>query len=255
MRCVHEASLHAQNCFITLTYNDENLPADESLNKEHWQLFMKRLRDKIKPIKIRFFMGAEYGENQDVNSLSTIGRPHYHAILFGYDFPDKELYKNSDNGPIYTSEILSKVWGKGFVTIAEMSFDTAAYVARYCVKKINGEPAELHYQKVNPITGEITNLQPEFALSSRRPGIAHDWFMKYKSDLHKGYIVHNGVTMGTPKYYDSLLQKYDDARHASLKESKSLEIDVLDPETNSDRLRVRETVRKRRTKTLKKVKL
>ena len=50
LRCVHEAQVHDENCFITLTYNNENLPKDGSLNKRDFQLFMKRL---IKEMEVK----------------------------------------------------------------------------------------------------------------------------------------------------------------------------------------------------------
>ena len=95
IRCVHEASLYQDNCFITLTYSPEHLPKDNSLHKEHFQLFMKRLR-KAFGQKIRYFHCGEYGEN--------FSRPHYHACLFNVDFKDKELLKNFNGNKIYTKQ-------------------------------------------------------------------------------------------------------------------------------------------------------
>jgi hypothetical protein len=77
VRCVHEASLHEKNCFITLTYSPENLPKDGSLDVSHFQKFMKRFRKRFGP-GIRFFHCGEYGE--------SLSRPHYHACIFGFDF-------------------------------------------------------------------------------------------------------------------------------------------------------------------------
>ena len=81
MRCLHEAKMHDRNCFVTLTYNNDNVPADRSLNYRDFQLFMKRLRFHFRGVPIRFYMCGEYGED--------FGRPHFHACLFGLDFPDK----------------------------------------------------------------------------------------------------------------------------------------------------------------------
>ena len=86
IRCVHESSLHEHNCFITLTYNDENLPLNGSLDLKHFQDFMKRLRKKVS-VPIRYFHCGEYG--------SRLQRPHYHLLLFGLDFPDKKFWKMS----------------------------------------------------------------------------------------------------------------------------------------------------------------
>ena len=56
LRCVHEASLHDQNCFVTLTFNDSSLPSDASLKVADFQNFMKRLRQEVSPRKVRFFI-------------------------------------------------------------------------------------------------------------------------------------------------------------------------------------------------------
>ena len=105
LRCIHEASLHSSNCFITLTYNDDNLPFNGSLNKSDFQGFIKRLRDREKPNKIRFYQAGEYGDKNN--------RPHHHAILFNY-MPDDLV---DSGGGIFFSPYLEKVWGKGFVNL------------------------------------------------------------------------------------------------------------------------------------------
>lgn len=271
IRCLHESSLYENNCFITLTYNDENLPHGASLYKPDFQDFMKRYRKKYSPLKIRFFMCGEYGTNQDLTTTETIGRPHFHALIFNHDFPKDHRLKDgsldvqhlsSNNGnPIYTSQTLTKIWGKGHASFGDLTYESAAYVARYCLKKITGDGEEStgtpsaadHYRRIDPITGEITYLHPEFTTMSRMPGIAYDWFQKYQSDLHKDFITHNGVKMRPPKYYDKLLEKYDDGLHADLVAGRSQEIDILDPENTLDRLRVKETIKKTKLKQLKRV--
>ena len=102
IRCMHEASLHEHNCFITLTYNDKFLPRHGSLDFDHWEKFLKRLRRKYEDTTIRFFMGPEYGEKSH--------RPHYHAILFGLDFPDQNLFSVRNGYRLYTSASLYSVW-------------------------------------------------------------------------------------------------------------------------------------------------
>ncbi len=82
MRCMHEAQLHENNCFITLTYDNTHLPSDGSLHYKDFQLFIKRLRKKFGNTRIRYYMAGEYGEN--------FGRPHFHACIFGHDFHDKK---------------------------------------------------------------------------------------------------------------------------------------------------------------------
>ena len=139
IRCMHEAQLHESNAFITLTYADEHLPQDRSLDKREFQLFIKRLRKSIQPQRLRYFHCGEYG--------AKLGRPHYHACLFGFDFPDKELQRYSKTGEkLYRSDLLDSAWqNKGWALIGEVTFQSAAYVARYITKKITGEAAHDHY--------------------------------------------------------------------------------------------------------------
>jgi hypothetical protein len=161
VRCYHEASLHDDNCFITLTYNDDHIPLNGSLKLEDFQLFMKRLRKKYAPKKIRFFHCGEYGDQSF--------RPHYHALLFGHDFSDKKHYQTSNGHRLYKSDSLDDLWShpvtKNFMgdcLIGNLTFDSAAYCARYIMKKVTGEKSHDYYD----------GLQPEYATMSRRPGIS-----------------------------------------------------------------------------------
>ncbi len=211
MRCVQEASLHSENSFITLTYDDAHVPADYSLKKRHWQLFMKRLRKHFDGKKIRFFACGEYGENTF--------RPHYHAILFGHQFDDRKLItKETENGlkSIYISETLNKLWGKGFTASGNMTFESAAYVARYCLKKVNGPEAEWHY----------LGREPEFSLMSRMPGIGADWLKRYRKDVYPADICFaRGKPCKPPKYYDDLLKKIDEELFELVKNERVPEYD------------------------------
>ena len=171
MRCVHEASLYDDNCFITLTYDAEHLPADGSLNKKHFQDFMKRLRSRFVERRIRFYHCGEYGVQYR--------RPHYHALLFNFDFVDKRLFKEVNGHRLYTSDDLALCWKLGFSSVGAVTFESAAYVARYIMKKVTGDPAEDHYRGVNSETGELTRLLPEYTTMSRRPGIAREWYERF----------------------------------------------------------------------------
>jgi len=218
VRCTHEASLYSQNCFITLTYSPEYLPADRSLHYDDFQKFMKRLRFSYKGIDIvnglrpiRFYMCGEYGEK--------LGRPHFHACIFNFDFPDKKLWMTTDSkSKIYRSAKLEELWPYGFSSIGEVNFQSAAYVARYIMKKINGKNADAHYEYVDTSTGEVFQRTPEFTKMSLKPGIAAGWFEKYSSDVYKfdsdGSCVKDSVTINNrkikpPRYYDKLLKKSD----------------------------------------------
>ena len=257
LRCEHELTLHNEGCFLTLTYNDENLPTDRSVRKEDWQSFLKKYRKAIYPKKIRFMACGEYGDNQEPDKIAcNFGRPHYHAIIFGHNFTDRVPFKKSASGEqLYQSDELDRLWDKGYASIGEANRKSAGYVARYITKKIGGEEAEDHYQWVDLTTGEVTYVQPEFALHSKQPGLGHGWFMKYRSDLEKGFLTVDGKKVAIPKYYLRLMEKYDDAKHAELTTRRSQEMDHLDPDNTLDRLRVKEEVKKIRTKTLERGKV
>lgn len=246
IRCVHEASLYEKNCFITLTYNDEHLPKDGSLVKSHFQLFMKRLRKKYGS-GIRYYQCGEYGEQ--------LSRPHYHACLFNFDFPlkskenpdGKYLWKETQAGNLFRCSALENLWvdtrtgeSLGFVSVGSVTFDSAAYVARYIVKKINGDLAPDHYQ----------GRQPEYTTMSRRPGIAKDWFKKYKdSDIalayREGFIVMNGKTYKIPKYYDLNYEITDPLLFESVKETRQKKAKE-NPDNSPERLAVRKKVHQAR---------
>lgn len=197
--------MHEFNCFITLTYSDVNLPENGSLCVRDFQLFMKRLRKHIAPHKVRFFAGGEYGDLHK--------RPHYHALLFGYDFPDKKLHSPNGGQSLYTSATLEKIWKLGFATIGAVSFESAQYVASYCHKKLTGKMAAL-YDYVDPATGEVISVTPEFGLQSRNPGIGAIWFKQYGSDVYpRDQVIARGHEARPPKYYDKLLEKSKGGPH------------------------------------------
>lgn len=250
IRCMHEADMHEDNCFITLTYNEENLPKNRSLQLEDFQNFMKRLR-KAYDHKIRFFHCGEYGEK--------LGRPHYHALLFGHDFKDRERFKNCNGYRLDTSDELSGLWKKGFHLVGDVTFESAAYVARYIMKKVTGEKMEDHYK----------GLKPEYVTMSRRDGIGKGWYEKFKKDVYPDdFVVVNGGLSKAPRYYDGLLDKDDHKMYEMLKErrkEKGLRMVptlIKDPITNKNkiiltndndsfRLRVKENVKRAQIKNLK----
>ena len=234
-RCVHESKMHEDNCFITLTYEDEFLPHNGNLVKSDFQTFMKRLRKQIEPKKIRYFAAGEYGSPEPF-TMRSVGRPHFHAILFNHDFADREpVAKDLDS-----SETLTDLWGKGFASVGDMTFDSAAYVARYCVKKITGDEADHHYQTFDQETGQVVYLEPEFSLMSRRPGIGKPWFDKYRNDMDKGYITMRGHKMRPPKAYERWYLRDHEEDYEPYKERKRQSVDELDPDNTLNRLRVKE---------------
>jgi len=235
IRCVHEASLYEKNCFITLTYSPENMPKDSSLVKRDFQLFMKKLRKRFGS-RIRFFHCGEYGD--------LGGRPHYHACLFNFDFPDKEkqlLYGRQ----VTVSKMLEQIWGKGYCVLGDVTFESAAYVARYITKKITGAKALEHYNTIDYDTGEVlAERLPEYTLMSRRPGIGADWFKQFHKEIY-GYdsVVIKGREMKPPKFYDS---KYELLNPADLKRVKRKRVEKAEKfvkDDSGERLYQREKIK------------
>lgn len=225
-RCMHEQQMHERSSYLTLTYNDEHLPEDGSLRHSDFQRFMKRLRKAawqgkagmVAPAKVReldgrgnsclrqriaYYMGGEYGED--------IGRrPHYHVCLFGIDFDDKLKIGKRGKHWLYESQALNELWGMGYASVGALTWESAAYVARYVMKKVTGHQAYMHYEVMNTTTGELVQLKPEYNAMSKRPAIGHDWLLKYEKDVYPhGKTVMNGVQINAPRYYDKLYEKLD----------------------------------------------
>lgn len=231
MRCMHEATLHKHNIFVTLTYSDEHLPEHGSLKKRDFQLFMKKLRKSIHPDKVRFFHSGEYGEKYL--------RPHYHALLFGYQFPDQVYHGQRNGNAIFRSKVLENLWGKGHCEIGSVTYQSASYVAKYCVKKLNGEEAHERYKRLDKDTGELVSVEAEYATQSRRPGIGRGFYEKFGEQVHRlDTVIFSGKEMKPPKYYDLLAEKI---RPEELRLAKARRRAGIDPEEQSpDRLTQRE---------------
>jgi hypothetical protein len=141
-------------------------------------------------------MAGEYGEK--------LGRPHWHACIFGLSFDDKKLWRRSPSGAnLYRSQDLELLWPFGHSSIGDVTFESAAYVARYIMKKVTGKNADEHYTEIDPESGEITKRKPEFTKMSLKPGIGYEWYKKYTSDVYPhDYVVVRGKKVKPPKYYD-----------------------------------------------------
>lgn len=219
-RCMMEMTLHRSTYFLTLTYNEDSVPVSYcagdddgsavpvlTLRKRDWQLFMKRLR-KAYSLKhdnlLRFFACGEYG--------SKTFRPHYHAIIFGLELDDLEPYKRSELGSFYyTSAFLNELWPHGFVIVGEANYASCAYTARYVVKKAE--------HSFNMSFYEERNIEPEFVLMSRRPGIAGSY---YRPELYEFDRIHvstptGGKEVNIPRYFDKLYERDFPDRMAELK--------------------------------------
>lgn len=228
IRCRDEASIHQDNCFITLTYNNHHNPG--TLKKEHWQTFMKRLRKSLGPDqKILYYHAGEYG--------SKFMRPHYHALLFNYNFSDRYPYKRNGRGDwYYRSATLERLWPFGYSTIGECTWETAAYTARYCLKKYRGKKAKAE-QWYN---GRL----PEYATMSLKPAIGYSWIKKNLTDVYNyDMCLVNGRRCKPPRYYDKILERSDSEW---FKKIKTQRLDaVKDDQPERDRLLVSEAIQKK----------
>lgn len=189
---MHEATLYEDSRFVTMTYDDEHLPAGGTLRPEDFVGFMKRLRWRYGE-GIRYFQCGEYGEQ--------FGRPHHHALLFNLRFKDEKRFKEEDGITLFTSDELDELWGFGQCTIGEVTFETAAYIARYTLKKVVGPAAEAHYGA----------RVPEYLTMSRRPGLGCGYVERWRGEIYRSgrsdAVISRGRLMRPPRYYDESVRK------------------------------------------------
>lgn len=239
VRCTNEAKLYNHNRFLTLTYRDEKVPEYGSLRYRDVQMFLKRLRKKHSGLDedargqrpIRYFVAGEYGE--------LTRRPHYHMLLFNFEFPDE--YRVGERS--YHSDELEETWELGHCHVDDVTAESIGYVSRYALKKVYGRVAsEAYYSRFDRETGTIEERVPEFVRMSLKPGIGADWFERYESDFCSGdFAVVKGSKVPMPKYYrrklpEEIRQRFD--------EELEVFMSSKDPGERSEaRLAVREEVR------------
>lgn len=236
--------MHEKNCFLTLTYDDEHLPENNTLVKSDLQKFFKRLRKQHG--SFRYYAAGEYGDNTQ--------RPHYHVIVFGLDFSEdrKKHSTNVQGNILYTSPSLAKIWKFGHSSIGAFSYTTAAYTARYVMKKVSGKRADNHYSRINLTTGECYELVPEFSLVSLRPAIGATWYNKFKSDTFPSdFLVHEGKKHSVPRFYYNRLQIESEQMFKQVRIKRIIEREKSAHDNTAVRLHVRETVKKSQLGTLK----
>lgn len=237
VRCVHESKMHSASMFITMTYNNDFVPANGSLEPREFTLFMKRLYQyffRKFGVKIRYYGCGEYGDQ-------TL-RPHYHVLVFGGRMPDMLRYTQTEAGDvIYTSKALDVIWGKGECKIGECNYKTAAYVARYVLKKVDGAKRDAGHYCTYDGDGVISERHPEFSRMSRRPGIGFPYYAKYGQEIRThDNIIMDGKPSPSIRYYDLLTERFDLKRYNAIKLMRG-------PSTVAEaRDEVREAIRLRR---------
>ena len=205
MRMVHELKYHESAQFLTLSYDDENLPYGQDLVYQHVQNFLKAVRKNYG--YVRFVCAGEYGENY--------GRPHWHLIVYSLELPDLEqVGKGSRGDPLFSSPRLEELWGKGRVWVGEVNPTTCAYVVGYALKDTGAKHAE-NYELLVPETGEIVQRRKPFLRMSNgggkaviKGGIGARWREDFVSDCRKGFLTTGaGKKVPIPKYYLRELEK------------------------------------------------
>jgi len=234
IRIVHESYLHLDhegNCFVTLTYRDPGkcteqqqldghyIPADYSLRPADVSKFIRRLRKSVK-YKIRYFYCGEYGEENQ--------RPHYHVCLFNHQFKDQTLWKDEQGFYTYTSPSLEKLWPWGFSTCQELNYETAAYCAKYSLKKITGDRAEQHYLRCDD-DGVAYWLLPEYIRMStgrNKPcGIGAGFYEQFRDDIFPSDEVPvpgKGIIRSVPRYYQNILSTENPAMLEEIKKLRQI---------------------------------
>lgn len=209
MRCVAEMGNSMKAVFLTLTFDPFHLPSNNSISKEFIKTWLKNLRERIRyhyNETIRFYCCGEYGEKK--------GRPHYHAIIFGFDFPDKQLWSKKKGQLLYISKFLQDAWFFGWHTIGQVTMESCQYVAQYVLKKFTSKDD----RKVKEHYGD---REPEFHHMSRMPGIGAEFFNDFWNDMYpKDKFTFKGKQLRPPSYFDYLLKKNHPELYEQVKEAR-----------------------------------
>lgn len=225
-RCLKESQQFKNNIMMTLTYNDENLTygtyfnedtreviSSPTLIKADYQKFLKKLRKKYPGL--RYYMCGEYGELTE--------RPHYHIIFFNLKINDMIPYKRTkcewgkQSYILYKSNEIDKIWGKGFVDLNEVNYETCCYVARYVTKKFWGKMTDTEYWQKGKM--------PPFTEMSRRPGIGANYFFENKEKFKNNENFYVKTQKGLQetnggRYFQKLLEKYEPDAYEKVKEER-----------------------------------
>lgn len=232
---MHHASLYQDNAFLTLTLDAKHY--EPSLNHRLWQLFMKKLRHRVPGTQLSFYMAGEYSPDKQ--------RPHYHACLFNYNFPDRKYWRKTSAGSkLYLSDQLNEVWDNGFTSIGDVNWQSAAYIARYIVAKITGPGSDKFYERIDLDTGEIYNIKPEYNRMSLKTPIGKHWYGKYATDVYpEGTVLVKGQKIKAPKYYDKLYKRAQPENHAQLMKDREQLGRELRGDNTPQRLQAKERVK------------
>ena len=204
IRIMHEAELWKDNIFLTLTYDDEHLPANGTLVKKHLTDFFKRFRQAIKK-PVRYFACGEYG--------SKYHRPHYHIILHNVSKDDIVFTDLSYDKKTHGWYCNCLAWSMGLCHIGSVTVDSANYVAGYVVKKQKGKNAKDYYAKLGVI--------PEFCVMSRKPGLGFGYLQEHMSSLSKKmYVFCKGYKYALPRFYADRMNNASERRDYAMEQEE-----------------------------------
>lgn len=211
VRIYHEALLHSESAFLTLTYDDKHLPPYGGLRYEDLQKFWKRVKLQLLRklrTKVRYYAVGEYGDKA--------GRPHYHACIFGYAFVQDRVITRRTPSLLWTSPMLEEAWGLGGVRVGALNFTTARYTASYVTKKLRSRQ---QYVRTDETTGELIPLEQPRAFMSRNLG--KRWWIENRDYVtaHDMVII-NGRPQKPPRAYDKWLQLQNPIPHQMIKEDR-----------------------------------
>ena len=199
------------------------MPETGTLEPRDPELFIKRLRKRSSLAKIGYFLCGEYGDTSD--------RPHYHAAVFGAPFMDKSQVGERTGYPVFRSLMLEQTWGLGHCEITPLNWKSASYVAGYVTKKAREKTDPVKHLRVNPLTGEIVSLQPEFQRMSRRPGLGRNWLEQYWTDVYpQDFVMINGSPFKPPRYYDRRMEHINPEIMEEVRYQRYLDAEEIDDE-------------------------
>ncbi len=240
IRIMHEASLHKHAWFVTLTYNDKEMPPNDSLAPTHLRKFIKTLRrdeaKQKKPRRISYYACGEYGEDTK--------RPHYHAVLFGPHFLDRIPHYLRPNAQVWRSPYLESRWKYGNSEFSAVNHASASYTAGYVRKKLTAKQDPYRNLRVYENTGEIVEVEPEFSRMSLRPAIGKRWVEKYWEETYThDRVVVEGKEYKPPRYYDKWMSDHHPDVLIDVKLKRDQEAEYQPPE----KVKAKETNHKARS--------
>ena len=237
IRAVHERQLHDDASYLTLTFSEDRLPQDRSIDVAHVQKFIRSLRKRTRRLRtrpngeltpLRYLACGEYGASKlDQVPWSDVPeevglRPHYHLVVWGVDLRERFVKRTEAGHPLYRSSIVDAAWSdQGLCWVGDVTFQSSAYVAGYVTKKIYGAAADLQYTRIRYGTGECWDVCPEFLTMSKKPAIATGWLERYWTDVYpRDEVILGGKRMKPPKFYDRWLEANHPAVFEQVKKAR-----------------------------------